>query len=62
MSPKWTLDELAHAGPDHLDADFVAGYDRKQGFPCPARRLRRPRLLVRAARVRHLPLSPEVRR
>ena len=35
MSPKWTLDELAHAGPEHLDADFVAGYDRKQGFPSP---------------------------
>jgi hypothetical protein len=30
MSPKWTLDELAHAGPDR--ADFVAGYDR---FPSP---------------------------
>jgi SAM-dependent methyltransferase len=27
------LDELAHAGPEHLDADFIAGYDRKQGFP-----------------------------
>lgn len=35
MSPKWTLDELAYAGPEHLDADFVAGYDRKQGFPSP---------------------------
>ena len=35
MSPKWTLDELAHAGAEHLDADFVAGYDRKQGFPSP---------------------------
>jgi len=29
------LDELAHAGPEHLDAAFVAGYDRKQGFPDP---------------------------
>lgn len=28
MSPKWTLDELVHAGPDHLDGDFVDGYDR----------------------------------
>jgi SAM-dependent methyltransferase len=25
------IDELAYAGPEHLDADFVAGYDRKQG-------------------------------
>jgi ubiquinone/menaquinone biosynthesis C-methylase UbiE len=32
MSPRsWWLDELAHAGAEHLDADFVAGYDRKQG-------------------------------
>lgn len=30
------LDELAHAGPEHLDAAFVGGYDRKQGFPDPA--------------------------
>ncbi len=30
------LDELAHAGPEHLDEAFVAGYDRKQGFPDPA--------------------------
>ncbi|HST67747.1 MAG TPA: class I SAM-dependent methyltransferase [Mycobacteriales bacterium] len=29
----WTLDETAHAGPEHLDPGFVAGYDRKQGFP-----------------------------
>jgi 2-polyprenyl-3-methyl-5-hydroxy-6-metoxy-1,4-benzoquinol methylase len=29
----WWLDELAHAGPEHLDPDFVAGYDRKQGRP-----------------------------
>jgi SAM-dependent methyltransferase len=27
------LDEMAHAGPEHLDAGFVAGYDRKQGYP-----------------------------
>ena len=27
------LDEMAHAGPEHLDADFIAGYDRKQGHP-----------------------------
>lgn len=25
------LDELAHAGGEHLDEEFVAGYDRKQG-------------------------------
>jgi SAM-dependent methyltransferase len=29
------IDELAHAGPEHLDAEFVAGYDRKQGYPDP---------------------------
>jgi SAM-dependent methyltransferase len=27
------IDELAHAGPEHLDPAFVAGYDRKQGYP-----------------------------
>jgi SAM-dependent methyltransferase len=26
-------DELAHAGPEHLDAEFIAGFDRKQGYP-----------------------------
>jgi ubiquinone/menaquinone biosynthesis C-methylase UbiE len=30
------IDELAHAGPEHLDPDFVAGYDQKQGYPDPA--------------------------
>jgi hypothetical protein len=30
------IDELAHAGPEHLDPAFVAGYDRKQGHPDPA--------------------------
>jgi SAM-dependent methyltransferase len=30
------IDELAYAGPEHLDPDFVAGYDRKQGHPDPA--------------------------
>ena len=29
------LDELAHAGDEHLDEDFIAGYDRKQGYPDP---------------------------
>src|SRR5690242_1507510 len=31
----WMLDELAHAGPEHLDPAFVAGFDRKQGYPDP---------------------------
>ena len=30
------IDELAHAGPEHLAPAFVAGYDRKQGYPDPA--------------------------
>jgi len=30
------IDELAYAGPEHLDAAFVAGFDRKQGYPDPA--------------------------
>jgi SAM-dependent methyltransferase len=29
---KPTLDELAFAGPEHLDADYVAGYDAKAAF------------------------------
>jgi ubiquinone/menaquinone biosynthesis C-methylase UbiE len=33
MTSLWMPDELAHAGPEHLDAGFVAGYDRKQGYP-----------------------------
>lgn len=36
MTRPWMIDELAHAGPEHLDPDFVAGYDRKQGYPDPA--------------------------
>jgi ubiquinone/menaquinone biosynthesis C-methylase UbiE len=32
---QWTLDEQAHAGPEHLDPGFVAGFDRKQGSPDP---------------------------
>ena len=31
MRPDWMLDETAHAGPDHLDPEAVARYDRKQG-------------------------------
>ncbi len=30
-TPTWYLDELDHAGPEHLDAGYVAGYDRKTG-------------------------------
>jgi SAM-dependent methyltransferase len=30
---RWVIDELAYAGPEHLDPAFVAGYDRKQGWP-----------------------------
>ncbi len=26
---EWTLDELAHAGPEHLDPAYVEGYNRK---------------------------------
>jgi ubiquinone/menaquinone biosynthesis C-methylase UbiE len=33
MSSPWMLDETAYAGPEHLDPAFVAGYDRKQGYP-----------------------------
>ena len=29
MSAAWYLDERAHAGPEHLDAEYVAGYDAK---------------------------------
>jgi len=36
VTESWMIDELAHAGPEHLDPAFVAGYDRKQGFPDPA--------------------------
>lgn len=28
----WWLDELAHAGQEHLDADYVAGYETKAGY------------------------------
>ena len=36
VTETWMIDELAHAGPEHLDPAFVAGYDRKQGYPDPA--------------------------
>ncbi|MBB5867059.1 SAM-dependent methyltransferase [Allocatelliglobosispora scoriae] len=35
MTKPWMIDELGYAGPEHLDPDFVDGYDRKQGFPDP---------------------------
>jgi ubiquinone/menaquinone biosynthesis C-methylase UbiE len=28
----WYLDELAHAGQEHLDPQYVAGYERKAGY------------------------------
>jgi ubiquinone/menaquinone biosynthesis C-methylase UbiE len=39
MTDTWWLDELAHAGPEHLNQAFVAGYDRKQGYPDPGQDL-----------------------
>jgi SAM-dependent methyltransferase len=33
VDESWMLDELAHAGPEHLDEAFIAGFDRKQGYP-----------------------------
>lgn len=30
--PAWQIDELAHAGAEHLDPGYVAIYDRKAGF------------------------------
>jgi SAM-dependent methyltransferase len=35
MTDAWMIDELAYAGPEHLDAEFVEGFDRKQGYPDP---------------------------
>src|SRR5215813_7055161 len=35
MDEPWLFDESSHAGPEHLDARFVSGYDRKQGYPDP---------------------------
>ena len=36
MAESWTIDELAHAGHEHLDPAFVASFDDKQGRPDPA--------------------------
>jgi SAM-dependent methyltransferase len=33
VNETWMIDELAHAGSEHLDAGFIAGFDRKQGYP-----------------------------
>src|SRR5689334_6946659 len=30
-APGWAFDELGHAGPEHLDPGYVAGYDTKSG-------------------------------
>lgn len=32
MMGAWRLDESAHAGHEHLDEEYVAGYERKAGF------------------------------
>jgi ubiquinone/menaquinone biosynthesis C-methylase UbiE len=39
VTDAWIIDELAYAGPEHLDTEFVAGYDRKQGNPDPEQEL-----------------------
>ena len=36
MTDSWLINELAYAGPEHLDPEFVAGFDTKQGRPDPA--------------------------
>jgi SAM-dependent methyltransferase len=33
MASAWMIDQLDYAGPEHLDPGYVAGYDRKQGYP-----------------------------
>jgi ubiquinone/menaquinone biosynthesis C-methylase UbiE len=33
MREPWAIDETAFAGAEHLDPDFVAGFDEKQGRP-----------------------------
>jgi ubiquinone/menaquinone biosynthesis C-methylase UbiE len=43
-APNWYLDELAHAGPEHLDEAYVAAYDRKAGVD-PGQELERLREL-----------------
>jgi hypothetical protein len=41
MTDAWMIDELAYAGPEHLDANFVEGFDRKPGYPDPGEDLAR---------------------
>jgi SAM-dependent methyltransferase len=36
MTKPWMIDEVVHAGSEHLDPAFVAGFDRKQGYPDPS--------------------------
>ncbi|MDY7100191.1 MAG: class I SAM-dependent methyltransferase [Actinomycetota bacterium] len=31
-TPSWWLDEAAHAGAEHLDPSYVAGYEQKAGY------------------------------
>ncbi len=47
--PRWYLDELANAGPEHLDGAYVAGYDRNAGTAGPGGRptVRSGRVTVR---------------
>jgi SAM-dependent methyltransferase len=35
MRQPWLIEELTFAGPEHLDPEFIAAYDRKQGHPDP---------------------------
>lgn len=35
MTESWMINEPAHAAADHLDPVFVAGCDRRQGYPDP---------------------------
>src|SRR6266540_3593764 len=35
QGPTWELDELSHAGQEHLDATYVAGYDQKSPTEVP---------------------------
>lgn len=39
MSIPWMINELEYAGPEHLDPDFVKGYEQKQGNPDPSKDL-----------------------
>jgi len=36
MGAPWMINELDYAGPEHLDPDFVKGYEQKQGNPDPS--------------------------